>query len=73
MMELMHFNESFDSHCVKSVRIRSYTGLYFLAFGLNTERIQKSSHLLGQSGSSDQLSEQKYLGELHGALGRTRF
>ena len=26
-----------DSHCVKSVRIRSYSGPYFLAFGLNTE------------------------------------
>ena len=53
----MYFNESFDLHCVKSVRTRSYTGLYFPAFGLNTERIQKSSQLLGQSGSSDQLSK----------------
>ena len=25
-------------HCVKSVCIRSYSGLYFPAFGLNTER-----------------------------------
>ena len=25
-------------HCVKSVRIRSYSGPYFLAFGLNTDR-----------------------------------
>ena len=25
-------------HCVKSVRIRSYSALYFPAFGLNTER-----------------------------------
>ena len=25
-------------HCVKSVRIRSYSGPYFLAFGRNTER-----------------------------------
>ena len=25
-------------HCVKSVRIRSYCGPYFPAFGLNTER-----------------------------------
>ena len=25
-------------HCVKSVRIRSHSGLYFPAFGLNTER-----------------------------------
>ena len=26
------------SHCVKTVRIRSYSGSYFPAFGLNTER-----------------------------------
>ena len=26
-----------DSHCVKSVHIRSYSGPYFPAFGLNTE------------------------------------
>ena len=26
------------NHCVKSVRIRSYSGLYSPAFGLNTER-----------------------------------
>ena len=26
------------SHCVKSVRIRSYSGPYFPAFGLNAER-----------------------------------
>ena len=25
-------------HCVKSVRIRSFSGSYFPAFGLNTER-----------------------------------
>ena len=25
-------------HCLKSVRIRSFCGLYFPAFGLNTER-----------------------------------
>ena len=25
-------------HCIKSVRIRSYSGPYFPAFGLNTER-----------------------------------
>ena len=28
------------SHCVKSVRIRSYSGPYFPAFGLNTERCE---------------------------------
>ena len=25
-------------HCIKSVRIRSYSGPYFPAFGMNTER-----------------------------------
>ena len=25
-------------HCIKSVRIRSYSGLYFRAFGLNTDQ-----------------------------------
>ena len=28
----------FDDHCVKSVRIRRYSGPYFPAFGLNKER-----------------------------------
>ena len=27
-----------DKYCVKSVRIRSYSGPYFPAFGLNTEK-----------------------------------
>ena len=27
-----------NTQCVKSVRIRSYSGLHFPAFGLNTER-----------------------------------
>ena len=26
-----------DKHCVKSIRVRSYSGPYFPAFGLNTE------------------------------------
>ena len=30
--------EAERNHCVKSVRIRSYSGRYFPAFGLNTER-----------------------------------
>ena len=30
-----------EQHCVKSVRIRSFSGLFFLAFGLNTD--QKNS------------------------------
>ena len=29
-------------HCVKSVRIRSYSGPYFPAFGLNTKRYSVS-------------------------------
>ena len=29
---------SFYNRCVKGVRIRSYSGLYFPAFGLNTKR-----------------------------------
>ena len=31
-------NCSSERHCVKSVHIRSYSGLYFPAFGLNTDR-----------------------------------
>ena len=32
----------FGNHCAKSVRIRSYSGPYFPAFGLNTERYRIS-------------------------------
>ena len=31
-----------DLHCVKNVRIRSYSGLHFPTFGLNTERHEVS-------------------------------
>ena len=31
----------YNEHCVKSVRILSFSGLYFPAFGLNTD--QKNS------------------------------
>ena len=36
----VNFSSQFclGSHCVKSVHIRSYSGPYFPAFGLNTER-----------------------------------
>ena len=38
----LHFSNSLifrvEAHCVKSVHIRSYSGLYFPAFGLNTNR-----------------------------------
>ena len=30
-------------HCIKSVLIRIYSGPHFLAFGLNTERLLRSS------------------------------
>ena len=32
-------------HCVKSVCIQSFSGPYFPAFGLNTERYTASSHI----------------------------
>ena len=34
-----------EDHCVKSVRFRSYSGPYFPAFGLNTERYRESIHI----------------------------
>ena len=34
------------SHCVKNVRIRSNSGPYFPAFGLNTERYSVSLRIL---------------------------
>ena len=37
-------------HCVKSVRIRSYSGPYFPAFGLNTERYSVSLRILSKCG-----------------------
>ena len=33
-----HLNDAINHHCVKSVRIRSFFGPYFHAFGLNTEK-----------------------------------
>ena len=35
------------SHCVKSVRIRSYSGPYFPAFGLNTETFSPNAGKYG--------------------------
>ena len=35
---ICHFLLQIRLHCVKSVRVRSYSGLYFLAFGLNTDQ-----------------------------------
>ena len=37
-------------HCVKSVRIRSFSGPYFLAFGLNTERYSVSFRIQSKYG-----------------------
>ena len=37
-------------HCVKSVRIRSYSGLHFPAFGLNTERYEVSLCIQSECG-----------------------
>ena len=39
---LIYFEHSFLTHSVKSVRIQSYSGPHFPAFGLNTERYSVS-------------------------------
>ena len=39
---LSNATENSELYCVKSVRIRSFSGPYFLAFGLNTERYSVS-------------------------------
>ena len=38
------------THCVKNVRIRSYSGPYFPAFGLNTERYGVSLRIQSECG-----------------------
>ena len=38
------------THCLKSVRIRSYSGPYFPAFGLNTERFRRSLRIQSECG-----------------------
>ena len=47
---LIHLTEKISNqlHCVKSVRIRSFSGPYFPAFGLNTER--KSIYVQSECG-----------------------
>ena len=40
----------FTRHCIKSVRIRSYSGPYFTAFGLNTERYEESLRIQSECG-----------------------
>ena len=47
---------SFDSnltvsHCVKSVRVRSYSGPYFPAFGMNTDRHSVSLRIQSKCGN----------------------
>ena len=37
-------------HCVKSIRIQSYFGPYFPAFGLNTERYEVSLRIQSECG-----------------------
>ena len=44
------FRVSPNTHSVKSVRIRGYSGLYFPAFGLNTERYEVSLHIQSEYG-----------------------
>ena len=39
-----------NSHCVKSVRIRSYSGPYFSAFRLNTESYGVSLRIQSECG-----------------------
>ena len=39
-----------NNHCVKNVRIRSYSGPYFPAFRLNTERYSVSLHIQSKCG-----------------------
>ena len=41
-------------HCVKSVRIRSYSGSYSPAFGLNTERYETSHRIQSMQENTDQ-------------------
>ena len=40
-------------HCVKSVRIRSYSGPDFPAFGLNTERYCEYEHFLRRASQAN--------------------
>ena len=43
-MPVLIYTNVFE-HCVKSVRIWNYSGSYFPAFGLNTERYSASFHI----------------------------
>ena len=45
-----YFNYGLSLRCVKGVRIRSYSGPYFPAFGLNTERYSVSLRIQSECG-----------------------
>ena len=47
-------------HCVKSVRIRSYSGLHFPALGLNTERYSVLSGFSPNAGKKKDENNSKY-------------
>ena len=48
---MSHYNSfSYTSHCVKSVRVRSYSGPHFRAFGLNTETHSGSLRIQSECG-----------------------
>ena len=41
----------YSIHCVKSIRIRNYSGPHFPAFGLNTERYGVSLRIQSECGN----------------------
>ena len=54
-LKLFHcyeFNQRYltGSHCVKGVCIRSFSGPYFLALGMNTERYSVPLHIQSECG-----------------------
>ena len=51
VMPLIHSDyESDFNRCIKSLRIRSFSGPYFPAFGLNTERYSISLRIQSECG-----------------------
>ena len=53
VLKMLHLRSILSTgklHCVKSVRIRSYSGPYFPAFGLNTERYGESLRIQSECG-----------------------
>ena len=47
------------NHCVKSVRIRSFSGPYFSAFGLNTDRYEVSLRIQSKCGKTGKYGPEK--------------